>query len=50
MVNLGSLYEGRFSYATAFPTDLYKIIKEYLSISAHVHDSLLAYIGDISER
>ena len=24
MVNLGSLYEGRFSYATAFPTDLYK--------------------------
>ena len=24
MVNLGSLYEGRFSYSTAFPTDLYK--------------------------
>ena len=35
MVNLGSLYEGRFSYATAFPTDLVAAEDWYCEAAAH---------------
>ena len=35
MVNLGSLYEGRFSYAMAFPTDLKLAKSWYQAAAAH---------------